>query len=78
MVLVCQRTIVASLEDDVVAGLAFENEGNLVLAERTAFVLQTLAVFLNPGHHGFIGVILATVNVDEVHAAATGTALVEN
>lgn len=78
MVLVSQWTIIASLEDDMISGLAFENEGHLVLTERTAFILQTLAIFLNPGQHGFIGVILATVNVDEVHAAATGTALVEN
>lgn len=62
----------------MVAGLALENEGNLVLAEREALFFQAFSVLLNTFLHGFIGVILATVDVDEVHAAATGTALVEN
>ena len=62
----------------MVAGLALENEGNLVLAERAALFFQAFSVLLNTFLHGFIGVILATVDVYKVHAAATGAALVEN
>ena len=62
----------------MVSGLALENKGNLVLAERAALFFQAFSVLLNTFLHGFIGVILATVDVYKVHAAATGTALVEN
>lgn len=62
----------------MVAGLALENEGNLVLAERAALFFQAFSVLLNTFLHGLVGIVFTTVDVYKVHASATGTALVEN
>ena len=66
-----------SFENDVIASLALENEGNLVFAKWTAFIHQALPVVFNPGKHRFIGVIFSAVDINKMHAASTGSALVE-